>query len=88
VVASAPIELQNPLSDSTIRDRLLADLKAQPWAHTNSLNVTVNGGVVSLWGVTGSETERRAIGVAAEAAPGVRAVNNNLTLQPGAGWGV
>jgi CBS domain-containing protein len=87
VVASAPIELQNPLSDSTIRDRLLADLKAQSWAHTNSLNVTVNGGVVSLWGVTGSETERKAIGVAAEAAPGVRAVNNHLTLQP-AGWGV
>jgi CBS domain-containing protein len=86
-VASAPKGLEIPLSDSTIRDKLLAHLKAQPWALTDLLNVTVNDGVVTLWGITGSETERKAIRVAAEATPGVRTVNDHLTLRP-SGYGV
>jgi osmotically-inducible protein OsmY len=40
----------------------------------------VNAGVVDLWGFVGSETESKAISIAAEATPGVRAVNNNLSL--------
>ena len=86
-VASAPKGLEISLSDSSIRDKLLAHLKAQPWALTDLLNVTVNDGVVTLWGITGSETERKAIRVAAEATPGVRTVNDNLTLRP-SGYGV
>jgi osmotically-inducible protein OsmY len=77
-VVSAPQGVDIPLSDSTIRDRLLAHLKAQPWAHTDLLNVAVSDGVVSLFGVTRSETERKAIKVAAESTPGVRAVNDYL----------
>ena len=86
-VASAPKGLDISLSDSSIRDKLLAHLKAQPWALTDLLNVTVNDGVVTLWGITGSETERKAIRVAAEATPGVRTVNDHLTLRP-SGYGV
>ncbi|SRR6266508_4357339 len=86
-VASAPRGPEVSLLDSAIRDKLLAHLKAQPWAHTGLLNVTVNDGVVNLWGMTSSELERKAIRVAAEAAPGVRAVNDYLTLQP-SGYGV
>jgi CBS domain-containing protein len=81
-VASAPKGLEIPVSDEAIRDKLLAHLKAQPWARTGLLNVTVNDGVVNLWGITDSETERNAIRVAAESIPGVRAVNNHLTLRP------
>jgi CBS domain-containing protein len=77
-VASAGKVLEIPLSDSTIRDKLLTHLKAQDWAHTGLLNVTVNGGVVDLWGIVSSASERRAIRVAAETTPGVRAVNDNL----------
>ena len=50
-VASAPKGLEIPLADSAIRDKLLAHLKAQPWAHTGLLNVTVSDGVVHLWGI-------------------------------------
>lgn len=75
-VASVPKGLEIPLADSTIRDKLLAHLKAQPWAHTGLLNVTANDGVVNLWGIISSETERRAI------RPDVRAVNDHLTLRP------
>lgn len=81
-IAGAGKSLEIPLSDSTIRDNLLTHLKNQEWAHINLLNVTVNGGVVDLWGIVDSENERRAIRVAAEATPGVVAVNDNLRLWP------
>ena len=77
-VASAGTRLEIPLSDAKIRDKLLADLRVQPWAHTSFLNVTVNDGVVDVWGMTYSDSERKAIRVAAEATPGVRAVNDHL----------
>jgi len=77
-VASSGKELDVPPSDKAIRDAILAQLKAQPWAHTGLLNVTVTDGVVDLWGFSTSEAERKAIRVAAECAPGVCAVNDNL----------
>ena len=79
-IAGAPKGLEIRLSDSAIRDRLLDHLRAQPWSHTWLLNVTVNDGVVNLWGITNSEEEKNAIRIAAEAIDGVRAVNNHLTL--------
>jgi osmotically-inducible protein OsmY len=75
-----------PLSDAAIRDRLLAHLKAQPWADTWLLNVTVNGGFVDLWGVTRSDVERKAIRVAAQSIPGVSAVNDDLFTRWMKGW--
>ena len=85
-VASTRKGLEIPLSDTTIRDKLLAHLKGQTWAHTLLLNVTVNGGVVDLWGITRSDAERKAIRVAAESTPGVSAVNDNLIPRPRGGW--
>jgi CBS domain-containing protein len=81
-VASAPAELKIAPSDEGIRDRLMKHLEGQPWAHTHQLNVTVNHGVVDIWGVTYSESERDAIRVAAENIPGVRAVNSRLFIPP------
>ena len=85
-VASTRPEFDISLSDTAIRGRLMAPLNGQPWAHTLLLNVTVNGGVVELWGITNSETERKAIRVAAETTPGVRAVKDNLTTRPTEAW--
>ncbi|MFZ2155371.1 MAG: BON domain-containing protein [Bradyrhizobium sp.] len=50
------------------------------------LNVTVSDGVVDLWGVAESKAERKAIKVAAGAAAGVRAVNDNLVTYSGGTW--
>jgi CBS-domain-containing membrane protein len=80
-VASKHVGLEIPSADAAIRDKLLAHLKAQPWAHTALLNVTVNDGVVELWGMVGSETERKAIQVAAEEMTGVRAVNDHMAVR-------
>jgi CBS domain-containing protein len=85
-VASARRELDVPLSDSAIRDRLLAHLKQQPWAHTALVNITVTNGVVDLWGSTESDAERKAIRLAAETAQGVSAVNDNLVIYSVHGW--
>ena len=79
-VASAMKSPDTPLSDTAIRDRLLAKLKAQPWANTRRLNVTVHDGVVSLWGTTSSDAERAAIRVAAQSIPGVREVNDQFAV--------
>jgi CBS domain-containing protein len=80
-VASKQVALEIPNADAEIRHKLLTHLKAQPWAHTALLNITVNGGVVDLWGMTGSESERKAIRVAAESMAGVHAVNDHLAVR-------
>jgi CBS domain-containing protein len=81
-IATSGSKLDIPLSDATIRENLLTHLSEQSWAHTMPLNATVNGGVVDLWGYVESDTERKAIRIAAEATPGVRAVNDHMTARP------
>ena len=85
-VASTRKELELQPSDTAIRDKLLTHLKDQGWAHTALLNVTVNDGVVNLWGISTSDIERKAILVAAESMPGVRAVNDNLVTRRIEAW--
>ena len=65
-------------SDQAIRDRIIAELAEQSWAPKASINVIVTDGVVDLWGPIPDERERQAIVVAAENAPGVKAVNDHL----------
>jgi len=81
-VATAGPKLEISLPDNAIRDRLLAELKSQYWARVYKLNVTVTNGIVDLWGLVESDTEREAITVAAEAIPGVTAVNDHLKSEP------
>jgi CBS domain-containing protein len=80
-VAGARSKLEVPLSDTAIRDKLIAHLNGQSWAHISLLNVAVNGGVVDLWGIARSEAERKAIRVAAESMPGVCGVNDNMVTR-------
>jgi predicted transcriptional regulator len=85
-VASTRAGTEVSPSDIAIRDKLLAHLKTQPWAHTGLLNITVTDGIVNLWGLTNSDAERKAIRVAAECAPGVHAVNDHLVAHHLQGW--
>lgn len=85
-VASARQLLDVTPSDNAIRNHILASLKKEEWAHTGLLNVTVSNGIVDLWGLAESEAERKAIRVAAESAPGVDAVHDNLVVNRGGGW--
>lgn len=64
--------------DRAIRDRLLAELKAQKWAEVSPANITVKDGVVHLWSSYYSDQEKRALVVAAESIPGVRRVEDHM----------
>jgi CBS domain-containing protein len=68
--------------DRTIRDKLLAELKAQKWAEVSPANITVKDGVVHLWSSYFSEQEKRALIVAAETIPGVRRVEDHMRPVP------
>ena len=68
--------------DRTIRDKLLAELKAQRWAEVAPANITVKDGIVHLWSSYLSEQEKRALVVAAENIPGVRRVEDHMRPVP------
>jgi len=81
IVSARPrLEINPP--DTTIREKLVTELKKQSWSHVHKLNVIVTNGVVDLWGFVQSEKERQAIRVAAESIPGVVAVNDHLMRDP------
>ena len=69
-------------SDAAIRDKIMAQFKSQPWSKHSTLNATVQGGTVELWGTVGSDAEKEAARVAAEVVPGVQAVENNVMVRP------
>jgi CBS domain-containing protein len=64
--------------DRVIRAAIMDALEAQPWAPTTTLNVTVEDGVVDLWGTISSDEERHGIRVLAENTAGVKAVHDHL----------
>jgi CBS domain-containing protein len=68
--------------DARIREGIVERLKAEPWSRPSLINVIVQEGTVELWGIVGSPVERKAVRVAAEVTPGVRAVNDNLIIRP------
>jgi CBS domain-containing protein len=68
--------------DQAIRTKVMNQLKAEPWAHTSLMNVTVQNGTIELWGLVASPVEKKAVRVLAEGITGVRAVNDNLIIRP------
>lgn len=79
-VAAAGTKLEIPVSDSVIREKLMSRLREESWANSSLLNATVHDGVVTLWGLAASPTERQAIRVAAETTPGVIAVKDHIGI--------
>jgi len=64
--------------DSTIRERILAELAKRPWAPIATVTVSVKDGVVELTGTVTDDRERAALKVAAENVAGVKAVRDQL----------
>jgi CBS domain-containing protein len=70
-------------SDQQIVERLLAELRDEPWAEVNHIRPTCQIGQVTLLGVVVSVAEREAVEVAARGLVGVRGVANELVIRPG-----
>jgi CBS domain-containing protein len=67
------------VEDTAIREQLLAELNAQPWAPVGAIDVTVRNGVVRFSGTVAEESQRQALLVAAENIPAVKKVEDSLT---------
>jgi osmotically-inducible protein OsmY len=65
-------------SDRQIRLELLSRLREQSWTDFGSRNITVGNRVVHLWGLVGSEAERKALLALAESVPGVSRVADEM----------
>ncbi len=68
-------------TDAALRETILTKFKSEPWAQVGLINVTVNEGTVDLWGIAESHAQKDAFRVAAEATPGIKAVNDNLLVR-------
>jgi CBS domain-containing protein len=69
---------QHDETDRQIRVELLSRLKDQKWTGFGDRNVTVGNGIVHLWGLVGSEEERKALLALAESVPGVTRVADEM----------
>ena len=76
IVARQPADAETA-SDSAIRTAITEAL-AKAGVASHYLNVVVSEGIVYLWGATLSGAQKDAARVAAETAPGVKRVENNL----------
>jgi len=86
LAAGTTVAEPGSVEDRTIRERLLDTLSTEVGLGTGRINVTVTNGVVELWGIVDSCTEKKAAQVAAENAPGVTAVENHLGQIPAWVW--
>ncbi len=64
------------LTDRQVRDLVMAEFKRLSFGLRSEGSVIVQDGVVHLWGFVPDETERRALRIAVEAIPGVKAVED------------
>jgi osmotically-inducible protein OsmY len=69
---------EKAVTDSALRDKILAQLKFEPW-WPGDVNVIVRDGAVELWGIVESQVENDAIRVAIEEVPGVRSISNHIS---------
>ncbi len=68
--------------DQTIRENLLHTLATEAGLDMALINVIVNDGVVQLWGLVGSGSEKKAAQISAENTLGVKRVENHLGQAP------
>jgi len=66
--------------DKTLRERVLTELHSQPWAPDWRENVVVKDGIVHLWGSVSTESQHHALRIAAESVPGVKGVEDHVTV--------
>lgn len=69
-----------PADDAAIRERLLAELAGQSWSRRAENSVMVTDGVAHLWGLVTTKEESRALELAAQNVPGVKAVENHAIV--------
>ncbi len=85
-IATAPQKAHSDLGDEQIREKARKRIEGESWANANSINITVKGGTVHLWGTVQSEAERNALRAAIENIAGVKAIKDSIVLEPSPVW--
>lgn len=81
VLTSAAPAIPMPTTDDRrLRESVIETFRAQSWAPEFGENVVVKEGVVQLWGTVSSEAHRKALVVAAQNVPGVKAVEDQMDV--------
>ena len=80
LAALAPSKPEQRDEDQRVRDQILAEYGRQPWGVRNAHNVTVEDGIVHLFGTVNSHQEQQALELVAKQIPGVEAVENHTIL--------
>lgn len=78
-VASGMSDVAAQDADENLRQSIVKELNKKPWGY-GMVNVIVQDGKVSLWGVVDSDEEKKAIRVAAERNAQGSVVNDNLRV--------
>jgi CBS domain-containing protein len=78
LATAAPVGAGDENTDRRIRADILARIDEQDWTDFGGRNVTVTGGVVHLWGLITSDSERHALTALAEGVPGVSGVKDEM----------
>ncbi len=81
LASAKPRAAETKPSDSELRDTITERLTAQPWSHPALVNPIVTDGMVELWGMVLTPSERDAVRVLVEETPGVRGVNDHLAVR-------
>jgi CBS domain-containing protein len=68
--------------DRAIDEALRARLRALGWLDTTYVNFTVENGVVSAFGFVDDAEQKRALRAAVESVPGVRKLDDRLSVYP------
>ena len=75
-LAATPVSAASA-SDEELVTAMRARIEAEPWT-SFGIVVEASEGVITLWGIVATETERSALETMARAIPGCRAVDNRL----------
>lgn len=73
-------KLEAPAGDDRATKAAIEKAMTEAGVNDQYMNIIVMGGIVSLSGLTESETQKEAARVAAEAAPGIKEIHNNLSV--------
>ncbi|CAN7705835.1 CBS domain-containing protein [Phyllobacterium sp. LjRoot231] len=78
-LASSAMATQDGWDESRmIKQEILSRLEQQTWTDFGNRNVIVTGGNVHLWGLVGSQAERKALTALVEGVPGVTGVIDEM----------
>jgi CBS-domain-containing membrane protein len=81
----AEVEIAAPAArpdNGALQKAIWDRVKAEDWLKSSYVSLTARDGVVELWGAVDSNAQRSALRVLVEGVPGVRNVEDRLSLMP------